>query len=172
MKRKKSPELPLQYIHSISLRVQPDRWASLVSLCHPAQAAGPALDASTCFPHERTLGKGVVGGVLILCSFLRLIIHSTASSCYRRPALHPCSSHWGLTLKKKNTSDGHLPGGRKGALWPFLHCSSYFSLLPIPHKKMLKIVMWNYKPTNLVTNEQPGLKLSSLFLKMEVLTCN
>lgn len=66
-------------------------------LVSPVQADGPALDARTCFPHEQTLGKG---GLLILCSFLRLIIHSTASSCYRCPALHPCSSHWGLTLKK------------------------------------------------------------------------
>lgn len=33
-------------------------------------------------------------------SFLRLIIHSAASSCYRCPALHPCSSHWRITLKK------------------------------------------------------------------------
>lgn len=38
-------------------------------------------------------------GVLILCSFLRLIIHSTASSCYRCPALHPFSSRLQLTLK-------------------------------------------------------------------------
>lgn len=52
-------------------------------------------------------------GVLILCSFLRLIIHSTASSCYRCPALHPCSSHWGLTLKKNPLLMVICPEGRR-----------------------------------------------------------
>lgn len=117
--KEKRPELPLQHIHSIRLRVQPDRWASPVSLCHPCKADGPALDGWTCFPHEQTLGGG---GLLILCSFLRLIIHSTGSSCYRCPALHPRSSHWGLTLKKKKKKKTLLmvicTGGKEEALWP------------------------------------------------------
>lgn len=50
------------------------------------------------FPMNKLVRKGG-GEVLILCSFLRLIIHSTASSCYWRSALHPCSSRLRLTLK-------------------------------------------------------------------------
>lgn len=88
------------------------------ALVSPVQADAPALDAWTRFLREQTPGKGAL---LILCSFLRLIIHSTASSCYRCPALPPRSSHWGLTLKK-NTSDGHLPREEeKEALWTFPH---------------------------------------------------
>lgn len=64
------------------------------------KAKGAALDDWVCFPHEQTCEKKEGGGVLIPCSFLRLIIHSTASSCYRCSALHPCSSHLRLTLKK------------------------------------------------------------------------
>lgn len=32
--KERSPELPLQHIHSVIHRVQPDRWVSLVSFCH------------------------------------------------------------------------------------------------------------------------------------------
>lgn len=122
------------------------------------------------FPMNKLLAKGV----LIFCSFLRLIIHSTASSCYRCPALHPCSSHWGLTLKK-NASDGHLPRGKEEALWPSLFCplsrQPYLLFIYAIHY-LIQIVMWKYIPANLVTNEQPGFQLSRLRLKMGALTCN
>lgn len=115
--KERSPGLPLQYIHSISLQVQPDRWVSPVSSCHPYKLMVLHWMAEPVFPTNKLLAKV---GLLILCSFLRLIIHSTASSCYRCPALHPRSSHRRLTLeKKKNTSDGHLPRGKEEALWPF-----------------------------------------------------
>ena len=75
--------------------------------------------AEPVFPMNKLLAGG---GLLILCSFLRLIIHSTGSSCYRCPALHPRSSHWGLTLKKKKKKKTLLmvicTGGKEEALWP------------------------------------------------------
>ena len=154
--KEKRPELPLQHIHSIRLWVQPDRWASPVSLCHPCKADGPALDGWTCFPHEQTLGGG---GLLILCSFLRLIIHSTGSSCYRCPALHPRSSHWGLTLKKKQKKKhswwSSAPEGRRKHFGLFTHCSRGHSLL-IQRDVMLKIVMSKYKQANVAANEKAG----------------
>lgn len=69
-----------------SITAKPDRWVVYAVLVPP----GPV------FPMNKLLANRL----LILCSFLRLIIHSPDSSCYRRSALHPCSSHRGLTLKK------------------------------------------------------------------------
>lgn len=126
-----------------------------VVLVSPLQDDGPALDAWTCFPHEQTLGKGKK--VLILCSFLRLIIHSTASSCYRCPALHPCSSHWGLTLKKTLLMVS-CPEERR-RLFSHFRTAAIGSVYVSYNVISCLILMWKCMLTNLVSNEQPGLQL-------------
>lgn len=55
---KKHPELPLQYIHSISLRVPPDGWVSMVSLCHPNKLMVLHWMAEPVFPMNKLLAKG------------------------------------------------------------------------------------------------------------------
>lgn len=95
------------------------------------------------------------GGILILCSFLRLIIHSTASSCYRCPALHPPLITLRANSYKKHSWWSSAPEGRMEHFGLFTHCRRGYSLL-IQRDVMPKIVMSKYKQTNVAANEKAG----------------
>lgn len=82
--KEKSLQLPLRHIHS-------DRWVSPGVLASPDGPASGCLNLFSPWTNPWQTGGGVKG-LLILCSFLRLIIHSSTSSCYRCPVLRPCSS--------------------------------------------------------------------------------
>lgn len=101
---------------------------------------------------RRGRGRGVEGGILILCSFLRLIIHSSGSSCYRCPALHPCSSHREANLLKKKKKKKTLLHDWWSSAWQIRR-----KPFPPPQQNgSLLAGLKTEKQNNTTANKQPG----------------